>query len=48
MASRSYPLFDDMSLAQIAVMSGGRLTQTKLNLVEADLAHLSSSAGEGQ
>ena len=44
MASRSYVLFDDMSLTQIATMSGGRLSQTKLNLVEADLAQLSSAA----
>ncbi|HTJ90343.1 MAG TPA: hypothetical protein VL356_09230 [Acidocella sp.] len=43
MASRSYPLFDSMSLSQIAVMSGGRLTQSKLNLVKADLAQLSDS-----
>ena len=48
MASRSYPLFEDMSLSQIAMMSGGRLSQTKLNLVQADLAQLSSSAGNGQ
>ena len=44
MASRSYVLFDDMSLTQIATMSGGRLSQTKLNLVEADLAQLSTRA----
>ena len=47
MANRSYPLFDDMSLSQIAMMSGGRLSQTKLNLVRANLAQLSSSAGDG-
>jgi hypothetical protein len=46
MASRSYLLFDDMSLTQIAMMSGGRLNQTKLNLVEADLAQLSPSTGD--
>ena len=47
MASRSYLLFDDMSLSQIAIMSGGRLSQTKLNLVQADLAQLSSNEGGG-
>ena len=41
-------LSEDMSLSQIAMMSGGRLSQTKLNLVQADLAQLSSSAGNGQ
>jgi hypothetical protein len=46
MASRSYPLFDSMSLSQIAVMSGGRLSQNKLNLVKADLAQLSNRADD--
>jgi hypothetical protein len=46
MASHSYPLFDSMSLSQIAVMSGGRLTQSKLNLVKADLAQLSNNADQ--
>jgi len=41
MASRSYVLFDDMSLSQIATVSGGKLTQTKLDRVQADLAQLS-------
>jgi len=41
MASRSYLLFDDMSLSEIATLSSGQLTQTKLNLVEADLSQLS-------
>jgi hypothetical protein len=40
MASRSYKLFDDMSLAQIATFSGGQLTKTKLDLLQADLAQL--------
>lgn len=48
MASRSYVLFDDMSLSQIATMSGGRLSQTKLDLVQADLAQLSEPAGAPQ
>jgi hypothetical protein len=47
MASRSYALFDDMSLSQIAVVSGGRLTKAKLDTVQADLAQLSSRAGDG-
>ena len=47
MASRSYPLFDDMSLSQIATMSGGRLSQTKLDVVATDLAQLSSDNGDG-
>lgn len=41
MASRSYLLFDDMSLSQIATLSSGQLTKTKLDLVEADLSQLS-------
>ncbi|HVE21625.1 MAG TPA: hypothetical protein VNC39_06585 [Acidocella sp.] len=48
MASRSYVLFDDMSLSQIAMMSGGRLSQTKLDMVEADLAQLSAPAAAPQ
>jgi hypothetical protein len=40
MASQSYILFDDMSLAQIATVSGGQLTKAKLDLVQADLAGL--------
>jgi hypothetical protein len=40
MSSPSYPLFDDMSLTQIATLSGGRLTQAKLALVQADLAEI--------
>jgi hypothetical protein len=46
MSSRSYALFDDMSLSQIATVSGGRLTQTKLDLVEADLSQLSGPPPE--
>jgi hypothetical protein len=41
MASRSYALFDDMSLSQIATVSGGKLTQSKLDRVQADLSQLS-------
>lgn len=48
MASRSYALFDDMSLSQIAAVSGGQLTKTELDLVEADLSHLSAEKIAGQ
>lgn len=41
MASKDYPLFDDMSLSQIALFSGGRLTKTKLALVKSDLIQIS-------
>ena len=37
MASQSYILFEDMSLSQIATVSGGRLTKAKLDVVQADL-----------
>jgi hypothetical protein len=40
MGSNSYMMIDDMSLAQIASVSGGRLTTAKLNLVQSDLAGL--------
>jgi hypothetical protein len=40
MASPSYMLFSGMSLSQIATLSGGRLSKTKLEQVEADLAQL--------
>ncbi len=41
MASKEYPLFDDMSLSQIAVMSGGRISKDKLSLVQTDLVQVS-------
>jgi hypothetical protein len=40
MSSSSYILFEDMSLAQIATVSGGRLTRAKLDLIEADLSRI--------
>jgi hypothetical protein len=43
MASRSYILFDDMSLSQIATVSGGRLTKAKLDRVNADLSQIDGS-----
>jgi hypothetical protein len=44
MASQSYLLFDDMSLSEIASLSGGLLTKTKLDLVQNDLTQLSREA----
>jgi hypothetical protein len=44
MASKEYPLFDDMSLSQIAIMSGGKLTKVKLNLVQTDLVEMSDAS----
>lgn len=41
MGSSSYVLFDDMSLSQIATLSSGQLTETKLELVAADLSEIS-------
>ncbi len=43
MANPSYLLFEDMSLSQIATVSGGQLTKTKLNLVQADLFQLNTA-----
>jgi hypothetical protein len=48
MASPSYLLFDDMSLSQIATVSGGRLTKAKLDVVQADLSQLSTTGKSGQ
>ncbi len=41
MSSSSYILIEDMSLSQIASISNGRLTQSRLNVLQADLAALS-------
>jgi hypothetical protein len=41
LASKEYPLFDDMSLSQIALMSGGRISKDKLSLVQTDLVQVS-------
>jgi hypothetical protein len=48
MASQSYLLFEDMSLSQIATVSGGRLTKAKLEVVQADLSQLSTAGKTGQ
>jgi len=44
MSNKSYVLFDDMSLSQIATVSGGRLTEAKLDSVKADLSAISAPA----
>ena len=41
MASKDYPMFDDMSLSEIALVSGGRLTKSKLDRVRSDLIQIS-------
>jgi hypothetical protein len=41
MANKDYPMFDDMSLSEIALVSGGRLTRSKLALVKSDLIQIS-------
>jgi hypothetical protein len=46
MASSQYILFEDMSLAQIATLSSGQLTKTKLDLVAADLSGIGEAPQE--
>lgn len=41
LSNRNYMLINDMSLSQIASVSCGRLTATRLDQVEADLTQLS-------
>lgn len=41
MSNPHYMLFSSMSLSELATLSGGRLTQTTLKQVNADLAELS-------
>jgi hypothetical protein len=41
MNNPKYPLFEDMSLAQIAIVSAGRLPKEKLDEVQADFDKLS-------
>lgn len=41
MSNPNYVIFSSMSLSQLASLSGGRLTQTKLKQVDSDLAELS-------
>ncbi len=47
-ANRSYFLFEEMSLSQIATVSGGRLTKATLDVVEADLSKLIATGKPGQ
>ena len=47
-ASRSYSLFEEMSLSQIATVSGGRLTKATLDVVEADLSQLTPTGKSRQ
>ncbi len=42
MSSSSYIMIEDMSLSQIASISNGRISQSKLNVLEADLSALST------
>jgi hypothetical protein len=48
LTNAKYPLFEDMSLAQVASISGGRISQEKLNLVEADLDKLAAEQAAGK
>ena len=41
MTDKHYPLFEDMSLSEIALLSHGRLTKSKLELVRSDLIQIS-------
>src|ERR1700692_1370177 len=43
LASPSYFMFENMSLSQIAAVSGGRITKAELDLVQADLSQLSAT-----
>ncbi|MDD2704879.1 MAG: hypothetical protein PHU07_06050 [Acidocella sp.] len=47
MSSSSYILLEGMSLAQIAPLSGGRISRTKLDQVQADLAKLAINESTG-
>lgn len=47
-ASRSYFLFEEMSLSQIAAVSGGRLTKDTLDVVQADLSQLTGTGKSGR
>lgn len=47
MSSPSYPVFCDMSLADMAILSNGRLTKEKLAKVQTDLAQLNAAEAAG-
>lgn len=42
MFSSKYPLIEDMSLAQIAILAGGKIPKSKLNQVQGDLNKLAA------
>jgi hypothetical protein len=48
MSNPKFQLFSDMSLSQLAVLSGGRLTHAKLVQVQADLEKLSAQEKAGK
>jgi hypothetical protein len=47
-ANRSYLLFEEMSLSQIASVSEGRLSKATLDVVQADLSQLTATGKSGQ
>jgi hypothetical protein len=42
LANPNYFMIENMNLSQIAAMSGGRITKAQLDLVRANLSHLSA------
>jgi hypothetical protein len=48
MTNPKYPLFEDMSLAQIAIFAHGKLPKEKLDEVQADLDKLASQEEGGR
>jgi len=48
LASPSYFMFENMSLSQIAAVSGGQITKAELDLAQADLSQLSATEKTGQ
>ncbi len=48
MASNQYPMFEDMSLSEIAMLSHGRLSKSKLDLVKSDLVQISYLTPDSQ
>ena len=48
LASPSYLMFENMSVSQVAAVSGGRITKAELDLVQANLSQLSTTGKDGQ
>lgn len=46
MANSKYPLYEDMSLAQLAIIASGKLPKAKLDEVQADLDKLGAPVVE--